>query len=486
MKQLMPHHGKRPRGLLTAAAVALAVLLLSFWQSLPYVPTQTRSFFGGGDISYLFWLFAWQLQSLATFDLHGLTNAEVFYPVPWAAAFSSQILATSLTALPLYALTQSTYWLYSFFVFLTYPLCFLGAYLYARLGEFRSVSCIVAASLFAFSAYRLNMGGYLSHISMQWIPFVFYFLSKLFSTGKTRHAYLFVLFYLLNAGASEHYFVIGNLFIVLYISLILIKKWRDHNKLPSLTQMTVPIVLAVIGVTAFYYPNLSVAIENGTQRDLREVLLYAADLEHYIGSQNTWFFPEDMERLIGFGSVLWPTLTAIILLFCGSFLLIRLRIDYKTQFRFYASLTLSFLLLILVAFMVKAWPDIDIYQARYFMEKNCLNLVHLGICLTAGAAILFFMVKGFWVLPSLPGAYFFPGVAAYLSLMALLVSLGPLIKAHGFLLAINPVAYLFYGLVPGGDAVRVLPRAFPFFSLFPEWFALLPLIFWRGNFPGCG
>lgn len=462
----MLHLGKHLQRLLAGAFIALAVLVLSFWQSLPYVPTQTRSFFGGGDISYLFWLFAWELKKLAAFDMHGLVNAEVFSPVPWAAAFSSQILATSLSALPLYALKQNVYWLYNVFVFLTYPVCFLGAYLYSRLGKFRRVSCLIAASLFAFSAHRLNMGGCISHISMQWIPFVFYAMTQYFTTGKTRYAYLFALFYLLNAASSEHYFVIGNLFIVLYAGVFLLQQWRGQAGRPALVQVAVPLLLILLGTTALYYPNLSVSREHGVQRTLGDVLLYAADLENYLGSQDTWFFPKGMERFIGVGNVLWPTLTGLILFSYASFLLLRLRTPRLIPFRLYAAVSLSLLFLLLVAYTVKVWPDNDIYHALYFIGKQCLNPVHFGVCLAAGAAILIGMVRGFWALLSLPQRYLFPGTAMYFSLLAVLVSLGPLIKVHGLFLALNPIAYVFYCLVPGGDALRAPTHAFAFFSLF--------------------
>lgn len=466
---------RTPRSrLFVRAGVVLAVLFLSFWQAQPYVPTQVRSFFGGGDISYLYWLFAWQLDRLAALDFSGLANAPVFFPAPYGAAYSGQVLSTSLAALPLYLAGVDPYRLYNLFVFWTYPLCFLGAYLFARLGGFRPASCLTAAALFAFNSYRLNTGGYLSHMAMQWIPFVLYFLTLFLRTGKARHAWLCCLFFLLHAGASEHNFVLGTLYFALYAALYAARarltpeaERPDGRKVATfLGKAAGPLVVALAGSAALYWPSLMVARDNGVRRSLADTLLYAADLEHFLGATLTWLFTPLFKAFAKAGNILWPTLAGLTLFALGVWRLSGARERGKTRRGPCALATVGLVAILAGGFALKSWPDPDLFQAWYFVSAPATGPLHAALCLAAGVGLAWLMVRGFVWAARLPEAVFFPGAAAYLAFVGFLASLGPLVKVHGLLLAVNPAAYLVYVLVPGGDAVRAVTRSFHFFSLF--------------------
>ena len=462
----MPQRSSDFRKYASITTVVLLVGLFSFWHSQPYVPTQARSFFGGGDISYLYWLFAWQLDRLAALDFVGLVNAPVFYPLPLASACSSQILSTSFLALPFSLATGATYRLYNYFVFVSYPLSFAGAYLWIRLGRFQRLSCLAGAAVFAFSAYRLQTGGYLSHISMQWIPFSFYFLTCWLTTAKGRDGWLFALFFLLHVGASEHNFVMGNLFFPLYAALFILRRRRLGQPLPSLLQAAGPLVLAGLGTAALYAPSYFVAVQTGATRSLSITLDYAADLEQYIGAKHTFLFTPLLQRFTGKGNVLWPTLAALVLLFFGATHLLRQTSHANKDWQLCAFWATATGLAIIAACCVKFMPDLDLWQGLYFLQSRTVGIWHLGLCMLVGLVILVLMTRLFLLLPGVPEPAFFPAVAGYLAVLAMLVSFGPLVRVHGVLIAANPVAYLFYGLVPGGDAVRALTRSFHFFSLF--------------------
>lgn len=452
-----------PRAVRHIFLPVLAVLVFSFWHAFPSVPTQSQDFMGGSDAGYSIWLFNWLLEHLARLDLQNLYQGNIFYPLEHTAAFSCNTLVQAVTVLPLYLLTGDVSRCYNIACFLTYPLCFLGMFLLCRSASASIAASLAGATIFAFTEYRLNMIGYLHHLSMQWIPFCFLHLIRYFQCGGKRHAWLFSLFYVLNACSSEHYFIFGNFFFALFLAAFLARKDVDTKEF--LKVFLAPGLCAAALTSLVYYPFLIASKSNVFARQLWEQVFYSADLINYLGAKHTLLMGAAAQGFSAVERILWPTFSGLALaavaLYTGRAAKGRSRGVLPSLI-----FTVALAALILVAHLVRKGSTFDRFEFLHAVRASALSWPHAGLMAVGFAAICVLLHKSFLRATSSGKENLILNVSLFMLLTTALLTFGPVINVASWALAYNPVSFVFFHIVPGGDAIRTLPRAFAFFSLF--------------------
>lgn len=449
---------------------ALAVLAFSFWHAFPSVPTQSQDFMGGSDTGYSIWLFSWLLEHLARLDLANLYQGNIFYPLDHTAAFSCNTLVQAVTMLPLYLLTGDVSRCYNMACFLTYPLCFLGMFLLCRSTSASIAASLAGAAIFAFTEYRLNLIGYLHHLSMEWIPFCFLHLFRYFQGGGKRHAWLFSLFYFLNACSSEHYFIFGNFFFALFLAVFLARK--DVDAKAFLKNFLVPGLCGAAMTALVYYPFALASKNNVFARQLWEQLFYSADLINYLGAKHTLLMGAVAQGFSAVERILWPTFSALALaavaLYAG-----RAGKGRSSGVLPPLIFTVALAALIFVAHLVRQGFAFDRFEFLHAVRASAQSWPHAGLMAAGFAGICVLLHKSFLRAVSSDKEYLILNVSLFMLLATALLTFGPVINVASWALAYNPVSFFFFHIVPGGDAIRTLPRAFAFFSLFLALLAAL-------------
>ncbi|MFP5223171.1 MAG: hypothetical protein ACLGSA_12850 [Acidobacteriota bacterium] len=445
------------------AALVAAVLVFSFWHAFPSVPTQSQDFMGGSDTGYSIWLFGWLLDHLARLDLANLYQGNIFYPLEHTAAFSCNTLVQAVSMLPLYFLTGDVSLCYNTACFLTYPLCFLGMFLLCRSASASFAASLAGAAIYAFTEYRLNLIGYLHHLSMEWIPFCLLYLMRYFQDGGKRNAWLFALFYVLNAGSSEHSFIFGNFFLAVFLAVFLSRK--DVDARAFLKTFLIPGLCGAALTALVYYPFLLASKNNAFVRQLWEQVLFSADLTHYLGAKHTLLMGSIAQGFSAVERVLWPTFSALALaavaLFTG-----RAAPDRRNSVLSPLVFTVALTALIFAAHLARQGFTFDRFEFLHAVRASALSWPHAGLMAAGFAGVCVLLHAAFLRAVRSPGESMIQNAALFMLLVTVLLTFGPVIHVAGWGIGYNPVSFVFFHLVPGGDAIRTLPRAFAFSSLF--------------------
>jgi hypothetical protein len=120
--------------------------------------------------------------------------------------------------------------------------------------------------IYAFSPFMLDHLSHVHILTAGWIPLIFLFLHKFFSSGRFRHLLLFTLFFLLQALSNSYYALYLGLFVPLFVLYYTFKdrKFRDARFLAKLCLSA--IMIAIIAAP-FFLPYIAARQEIGHVRE---------------------------------------------------------------------------------------------------------------------------------------------------------------------------------------------------------------------------
>ncbi len=156
-----------------------------------------------GDPLLNTWILAWDAHALLTHPLH-LFDANIFFPLSNALAYSEHLLGTSLTSLPIQLLTNEPLVAYNFAFMSTYVLGGWGAYLLVRRYTRCSWAAFLAGLAFAYAPYRLTAFSHLQLLTLQWLPFTLICLDAALRRGGAHRWLAFGVLVWLQASTSWH------------------------------------------------------------------------------------------------------------------------------------------------------------------------------------------------------------------------------------------------------------------------------------------
>lgn len=173
-----------------ALAAYLAITIAATW---PLVRGLGRDVaWDLGDSVLNTWILAWdcvQIRAILGGDFSRFAtffDANIFHPSPLTLAYSEHLIPQALQIFPVYLVSGNPILCYNLVFLSTFVLSGLGMYLLVRELTGNALAGFIAGLLFAFAPYRLPQSSHVQVLSSQWMPFVFYGLTRYFETGRVR------------------------------------------------------------------------------------------------------------------------------------------------------------------------------------------------------------------------------------------------------------------------------------------------------------
>ena len=173
-----------------ALAAYLAITIAATW---PLVGGLGRDVaWDLGDSVLNTWILAWdceQIRAILGGDFSRFAtffDANIFHPSPLTLAYSEHLIPQALQIFPVYVVSGNPILCYNLVFLSTFVLSGLGMYLLVRELTGNALAGFIAGLLFAFAPYRLPQSSHVQVLSSQWMPFVFYGLTRYFETGRVR------------------------------------------------------------------------------------------------------------------------------------------------------------------------------------------------------------------------------------------------------------------------------------------------------------
>jgi hypothetical protein len=310
-------------------AVLLIFTLLTFGLTYPLVFHLNSAVFSAyGDPLLTTWILAWDVHKLFT-DPQNLFQANIFYPYKKVLAYSENLLASSLLAAPILALSQNPILAHNGVFLFSFIFSGFGTYLLVRHLTHNPYAGLFSGIIFAFSPYKFSHLGHLQLLTTQWVPFCFLFLHRLLETHRWRDLFLFWLFFILQALSSSYYALFLSLSLVVWI---VVYGWLSRINLRSSlwSRLGCFVVLSVLVLYPVSRPYFKVQEEMGFTRTLEEVKLFSADLRNYLGVPHfNKLYGKVLVRFAKTEAMLFPGTLALLFAGLGILLVIR-HLKWKT------------------------------------------------------------------------------------------------------------------------------------------------------------
>ena len=296
-----------------------------------------------GDSVLNMWILAWdgeQIRRALTGDLSRLAaffDANVFHPAPRALAYSEHLIPQAIQILPVYLITGNPILCYNLLFLSTFVLSGLGMYLLVRELTGSPAAAFVAGLVFAFAPYRVPQSSHVQVLSSQWMPFVFYGLTRYVRSvapprldaeveGSARPAGRLrplagAAVALAAQGLSTGYYLFFFTPFAVGFALWEIGRarlWRDRRTWVALS--CAGLLVAAVTVP-FLLPYAALRTQGYASRSLAEVTLFSADVYSYataFADQRIWgailqVYPKSEGEL-------FPGLVPVLLALIGVFL----------------------------------------------------------------------------------------------------------------------------------------------------------------------
>lgn len=313
------------------------------------------------------WILAWVGHALIA-DPANLFTTNIFYPYPDTLAFSEILLPAGLFALPITLATNNPIFGYNLALLAVLWLDAFAMYLFVYDLTRRAEAGWIAGAIFAFNPFNTGNLAQLQLLTLGFLPLAMLCLNRLLNvrepvaivydigrfqiSSRARDAFLFALFFGLQALSSFYYALLAAFAVGLYLVWWLYT--QRATLLVSLRRVAVPLLaafaLTTLLVVPFLLPYFRVQRELGLQRRVEESEPFSASFKLFseVAPENVLYgnilAPNPVKRVGGYPlDNLFPGLVAIVLAAIG---LIRSRVRDKT----------FFLLLLLFSFVLALGP----------------------------------------------------------------------------------------------------------------------------------
>jgi hypothetical protein len=207
-------------------------------------------------------------------------QANIFYPAPYALAYSEHLFAEIVIALPVWLATGNVILSYNFVFLASYALSGLGAFLLVRELTGRPRAALVAGLCFAFVPYRISQMPHVQVLSSEWMPFTLYALRRYFDGGRPRALVGAISALVAQQLSCGYYLIYFTPFVAFYViwEIAARRRWADRR---LLVRLAVAAAVDVAIVYSFLAPYLTLRQLGFAPRSLREVASYSADVWAY-------------------------------------------------------------------------------------------------------------------------------------------------------------------------------------------------------------
>ncbi len=269
----------------------------------PIAPGITRDVPGDlGDPLLNMWILGWGAEHLPRVISGQVSpadfwNANIFHPEPLALSFSEHLFGQALQILPIYHLTGNLILCYNLLFLSTFLLSGMGMYLLVRdlldAGRGFSAPAFLAGLMFAFVPLRIAQIPHIQIVSSQWMPFALYGFRRFITAGATTNASTSrppTSYWPLIGGSAAlllqnwscgYYLIYFTPFVVLFVVQQMVRAGRLHDYRLWLSFLAAALIVAV-GTWPFLSLYLEAQRVHGFERPLGEVIGFSADLYGYL------------------------------------------------------------------------------------------------------------------------------------------------------------------------------------------------------------
>jgi hypothetical protein len=231
---------------------------------------------GHGDPLLVCWILAWGVHALTSDPLR-LFNANIFFPVQNALAFSEHMIAVVPIFAPAYFLTGNPIFAYNTIFFLSFILSGLTMFLLVHHWTENAWAALLSGCLFAFAPIRFAELSHVQLANFYWAPLAFLFLDKFVWSKRWADLAWFAVFYWLQVLASVYlgwFMTIGVGVYVLYYAIRVDRSLLDRGMIPYYAAFTVASLLVLL---PFHLPYYMIQQQWGFSTFLQECIYWAAD-----------------------------------------------------------------------------------------------------------------------------------------------------------------------------------------------------------------
>ena len=289
-----PARGWWPATAWRATAWYLALTLGMTW---PLAAGITRDIpWDLGDSLLNCWILGWNADHVLRAlggdigALRGILDGNIFFPSPFALAYSELLGAQTLQILPVYAVTKNLILCYNLLFVSSFVLSGLGAYVLARHFTRDWRVAFVAGLIFAFVPYRWAQISHLQVISVQWMPFVLYGFARWAEHGGWRVLAGATAALIAQNLSCGYFLVYFSLFVPPYVIWCLARHGRLRDVQRWMALGSAAVVTAACTMP-FLLPYLRLREMSGERRPVSEVIGYSADTLSYFtanGMMRMW------------------------------------------------------------------------------------------------------------------------------------------------------------------------------------------------------
>ncbi len=233
-----------------------------------------------GDSAFFAWEIGWELHALGT-DPAQLPHANIFHPLRYTLGLDEPVLGTTLLVLPFAPFTSDAVLLFNLARLLTFLASALTARALARELGASEGPALLAGAAFAFSPIRTDQIAHLSTLGTQWLPLVLLFAHRFARTGRTAHALLAGLFFVLTFLACGYH---GLIALAVLPPALLVLLWGRGARFPA---ALLAAALAGLALLPLYLMHRAALGPERFARGQEETTFYSAALESFLAT-NPW------------------------------------------------------------------------------------------------------------------------------------------------------------------------------------------------------
>jgi hypothetical protein len=261
----------------TAALVAVALIVT--WPLAAQISVSLPGDYG--DPVFVTWVMSWVNGTLASGNVAGFWNANIFFPERTTLAFSEHFVAQALMVAPVQLLTGNPILSYNIAFLATFVLTGLGMYLLTQSLTGSDAAGYFAAFIAAFNQYRLVYEvAHLHTLSIHWFPFALYALHRYFETDRRRYLAAATAAIVALSLSSIYYMAYCAPFIMLFAAFDAFRTGRVRT-IRVWMELWAAAALVLVLTAPFLLPYIEVQQRLGVQRSIGEIVGFSATLDHY-------------------------------------------------------------------------------------------------------------------------------------------------------------------------------------------------------------
>ena len=267
-----------------AAAVLGGLLAVAIAATYPLIlHPATRLPNDLGDPVLNAWILWWDATAIGN-GFRQLWDAPTYFPYAHTLAYSDHLLGIAVFTAPLQWLTANPVLVYNLAFIGSYANAGVGMYLLARLLTGRRDAAVVAAAIYAFSAFRVAHFAHLQWLMTGWLPLSLWALHRYFATGAWRYLLASGFFYVMQCLTANYFAYFGLLPLA---GVAIVEMWRRR---PAAGRTAVHVIavavlaaLVLAPIARVYY---RVRQENNFRRTSDEIERLSADVSDYLRGHN--------------------------------------------------------------------------------------------------------------------------------------------------------------------------------------------------------